>query len=151
MGLAGLLFGGSRARRLDVFIDYQNVHLTGHRTWCSQGAALHDCLLDPLQVSLALAAMFDDAVLGCCFVYRGRPDPRKQPKLAAFNDRQAVAAAPTRSNLRGQRLCLVYKHVILLLSAHRDMEVGRYGHLVRRKIDSHVDAVPLLHESSQLG
>lgn len=91
MGLAGLLcVGGQVQRRLDVFLDYQNVHLTAHQTWCAYGAPLHQCLIDPLALALELERMFDGAQLQRCFAYRGRPDPRKQPQLAKYNDRQSA-------------------------------------------------------------
>ena len=86
MGLAGLLFGGTMGRRLDVFIDYQNAHLTAHQMWCGLGQPLHECLIDPLQLALEFERLFDGAVFQKCFVYRGRPDPRKQPQLAKYND-----------------------------------------------------------------
>ena len=39
-----------------VFIDYQNVHLTGHGSWCPQAEARHLCLFDPLPLAIPLAA-----------------------------------------------------------------------------------------------
>ena len=75
-----------------VFIDYQNVHLTGHGSWCQQAEARHLCLVDPLLLAtLLVARRGPGGELKAVHVFRGRPDPRREPKAAARSDHQASA------------------------------------------------------------
>jgi len=85
--------------------SYQNAHMTGHQLWCRFEQPLHECLIDPLALAQLFEQMFDGAVLQRCFVYRGRPDPRKQPQLAKYNDRQSAAwSADSRVGVRSRPL-----------------------------------------------
>lgn len=45
-------------RRLDVFVDYQNAHMTGHQLWCRFEQPLHECLIDPLALAQLFEQMF---------------------------------------------------------------------------------------------
>ncbi|MBC9819717.1 NYN domain-containing protein [Terrabacter sp. MAHUQ-38] len=73
-----------------MFIDYQNAHNSAHRSFCSFGDDLSDCTLDPLKVALsAIAKRAPGGDLKQVRVYRGRPDPRKEARLAQVSDRQA--------------------------------------------------------------
>lgn len=94
------------APKVTVFIDYQNLHLSGHALFCAYGAPLEDCLLDPLKVALRLVqGRAPGGVLHQVRVYRGRPDSRKQPTLTAATDREAAAwSADGRVNMLQRQL-----------------------------------------------
>jgi uncharacterized LabA/DUF88 family protein len=77
------------SQRITVFVDYQNVHHSGHKRYCPSGDEMFKCLLDPLKLAEAIVAQRPPGgVLEAIRVYRGRPDPRKEPTLASYNDRQ---------------------------------------------------------------
>lgn len=76
-------------QRLTVFIDYQNVHHSGHDQYCPFGEEMYKCILDPLKLAQATVAQrAPGGVLEQVRVYRGHPDPRKEPVLASANDKQ---------------------------------------------------------------
>ena len=76
--------------RVVAFIDYQNLHISGHQAFCAHGALLDDCVVHPLTVSKLVVARRERASeLTQVRVYRGRPSPDKQPGMAGVNDRQA--------------------------------------------------------------
>jgi uncharacterized LabA/DUF88 family protein len=78
--------------RVTVFIDYQNVHFSGHAQFCPQGAPAEDCLVDPLKLAeLLVARRAPGGTLEQVRVYRGRPSPAHQPGLASYNDQQFSA------------------------------------------------------------
>jgi uncharacterized LabA/DUF88 family protein len=75
--------------RVTVFVDYQNVHHSGHERYCAIGDEMHKCVFDPLRLAEAIVAQRPPGgVLEAVRVYRGRPDPRKEPTLASANDQQ---------------------------------------------------------------
>lgn len=72
-----------------VFLDFQNVHLTGHSLY-GGGSEPYRCVPDPARLADLIAARRrrpSKAAAVC--VYRGRPDPNHQPVPAAANDAQA--------------------------------------------------------------
>jgi hypothetical protein len=72
-----------------VFLDFQNVHLTGHSLY-SGGSELYRCVPDPARIADLIAACRKrPSTAGAVRVYRGRPDPNHQPIPAAANDAQA--------------------------------------------------------------
>lgn len=78
------------APKVTVFIDYQNAHLSGHEIWCQRTDPIHKCLIHPLKLAEQLVAIRTPAgVLESVRVFRGRPDPRKEPLSASRSDRQA--------------------------------------------------------------
>jgi len=80
------------APRVMVFIDYQNVHLSGHEIFCMREAPLEDCLVHPLRLAeLLVDRRAPGGTLEQVRVYRGRPNPQHQPVLAGYNDRQTSA------------------------------------------------------------
>lgn len=79
------------APRVDVFIDYQNVHMTGHRTFCPYGAEVHACQVDPVIIAEAIVkGRAPGGVVQTVRVFRGRPDPRKEPNLTRYWDKRAA-------------------------------------------------------------
>jgi uncharacterized LabA/DUF88 family protein len=74
-----------------VFIDYQNVHLTARDLFLGRSSPAEDALVDPLAVAERIVGKRrDGGELASVYVYRGRPDPARQPVVAAANDAQAV-------------------------------------------------------------
>jgi uncharacterized LabA/DUF88 family protein len=74
--------------RIAVFLDFQNVHLTGHAQFDS--GPLHRCVPDPARLADLIAGMRNrpsEAV--AVRVYRGQPHPQHDPLQAATNDAQA--------------------------------------------------------------
>jgi uncharacterized LabA/DUF88 family protein len=74
--------------KVTVFIDYQNTHQTAHETYMPLGTEIYDSLLDPGALAERLVSKrAPGGVLHQVRVYRGKPDPRKEPLLASFNDK----------------------------------------------------------------
>jgi uncharacterized LabA/DUF88 family protein len=75
--------------RIAVFFDFQNMHLVGHGCF-ARGSELYRCVPDPVQVADLIASRRKrPSVAASIRVYRGRPDPERQPVVAAANDAQA--------------------------------------------------------------
>jgi hypothetical protein len=74
--------------RVAVFLDYQNVLQRGHGLY-GRGKESYQCVPEPALVADMLASkrhVPSEAI--SILVFRGRPDPRKEPVLASANDRQ---------------------------------------------------------------
>jgi len=75
--------------RIAVFLDFQNVHLVG-RSLFDSGLELHRCVPDPVRVADLIAGRRRRPSIAVAVrVYRGRPDPSRQPAVTASNDAQA--------------------------------------------------------------
>lgn len=76
--------------RVAVFLDYENVHRTGHGQYASIGQPKHETVVDPVQIAeVVVSKRRREGELTDIFVYRGRPVPEYQPKAASANDIQA--------------------------------------------------------------
>jgi len=72
-----------------VFLDFQNVHLTGHYLY-GGGCEPYRCVPNPARLADLIAARRRrPSAAADIRVYRGRPDPNHQPTPAAANDAQA--------------------------------------------------------------
>ncbi len=72
-----------------VFLDFQNVHLTGHYLF-GAGSEPYRSVPSPVRLANLIAARRRRAsVAAAVNVYRGRPDPHRQPTLTVANDAQA--------------------------------------------------------------
>lgn len=81
---------GRAVDRVAVFLDYENVHRTGHQRFAEIGQFRHETVVDPLVVAQKLVAKRSlPGVLSSVWVYRGRPVPEYQPRPASANDIQA--------------------------------------------------------------
>lgn len=77
--------------RIAIFVDFQNVHLTGHHCY-GGGDELYRCVPNPSKLGDLIAARRKrESEAASIRVYRGRPDPRQHPKPASANDLQAAA------------------------------------------------------------
>ncbi len=77
--------------RVAVFLDFQNVHLTGHDMF-DHGSALHRCVPNPARIGdLIAAGRLRASEAAAIRVYRGQPHPQHDPLQAATNDAQASA------------------------------------------------------------
>jgi uncharacterized LabA/DUF88 family protein len=75
--------------RVVVFMDYQNVHGWARRQFYPHGADPAQGHVDPLRVAQYLCQRRSrESVLKQVRVYRGRPNPERQPGAARANDRQ---------------------------------------------------------------
>lgn len=78
--------------RVAVFLDYENVHRTGHQQFAGVGQPLYETAVDPLLIAQRLVEKrHPGGALQSVWVYRGRPVPEYQPKSASANDVQAAA------------------------------------------------------------
>jgi uncharacterized LabA/DUF88 family protein len=76
--------------RVVVFMDYQNVHGWARRRFLNLGADPGEGHVFPLKVAeLLVSRRKRDSELMEVRVYRGRPNPERQPGAARANDRQA--------------------------------------------------------------
>lgn len=72
------------ASKVAVFLDYQNVHLMAHGLFMPYGTPVQDALAHPRRVAERLVARRrDDSELTSVRVFRGRPNPGRQPIPAA--------------------------------------------------------------------
>ena len=84
--------GRAMAHRIAVFIDYENVHRTGHGRFAEIGTPLYETVVDPRLIAEAIVAKRSmPGDLDRVVVFRGRPVPAYQPKPASANDIQAEA------------------------------------------------------------
>lgn len=75
--------------RVVVFMDYQNVHGWARRLFLPFGSEASDGQVFPLKIGELLATRRRrESELMEVRVYRGRPNPERQPGAAAANDRQ---------------------------------------------------------------
>lgn len=78
--------------RVAVFIDYENVHRTGHQMYAGIGQQRYETVVDPVAISERLVAKRRfGGEISAVNVYRGRPVPAHQPRPASANDLQAAA------------------------------------------------------------
>ncbi|NRQ35212.1 NYN domain-containing protein [Nonomuraea sp. NN258] len=76
--------------RVAVFLDFQNVHLSGHGVFEAYGTPVYKCVPDPHMIAeLIVGRRSRPSELAAVRVYRGRPDPNRQPTPTAANDAQA--------------------------------------------------------------
>ena len=79
------------AERVAVFLDFQNVHLSGHGVFENYGLPPYRCVPDPARVADLIGRRRSrPSEVTAVRVYRGRPDPNYQPLPAAANDAQAA-------------------------------------------------------------
>lgn len=73
-----------------VFLDFQNVHLTGHGLF-GAGCEPYRCVPDPVRLADLIAGRRRrSSIAGAIQVYRGQPNPQHQPTPAAANNAQAA-------------------------------------------------------------
>ena len=83
---------GSVVDRIAVFLDFENVHRTGHELFAGVGARHYETVVNPIKIAERLIAKRrDTSELVAVYVFRGRPVPEFQPKSASSNDIQAAA------------------------------------------------------------
>lgn len=78
--------------RVAVFLDYENVHRTGHQLFASIGRPKYETVVDPVRIAETIVAKRrTGGELTSIRVFRGRPVPEFQAKPASANDIQAAA------------------------------------------------------------
>lgn len=78
--------------KVAVFLDYENVHRTGHQLFAGVGEPLYMTVVNPLLIAERLVAnRRNGGTLSYVKVFRGRPVPALQPKPASANDAQSAA------------------------------------------------------------
>lgn len=84
----------SMVRQMDkiaVFLDYENVHRTGHHQFAGVGEPLHQTVVNPLLIAERLVSKRKaGGELHSVYAYRGRPVPEFQARPASANDVQAA-------------------------------------------------------------
>lgn len=80
--------------KIAVFLDYENVHRTGHQMFAGVGQPRYETVVNPLLIAERLVSKRKNGgMLDAVWVYRGRPVPANQPRPASANDIQAAAWA----------------------------------------------------------
>ncbi|MFH8285515.1 NYN domain-containing protein [Streptomyces antibioticus] len=78
--------------RVAVFLDYQNVHLTAHGLFTNPGTPVHKALVHPLHLAERIVSKRKPASeLHQVRIFRGRPNPARDPVPTAANDAQTAA------------------------------------------------------------
>lgn len=79
-------------QRVGAFLDYENVHRTGHQLYAGIGTPRYETVVDPIKIAERLVAKRRfPSELAYVHVFRGRPVPEFQPLPASANDVQAAA------------------------------------------------------------
>ncbi len=94
--------------RVAVYLDYQNVHLTGRDTY-ARGRETYECVPEPSMIADMIGSRRPDSQVVAVNVYRGRPDPRHEPKPASANDQQANQWQRRDSRVKMVRRPLTYR------------------------------------------
>jgi uncharacterized LabA/DUF88 family protein len=94
-GMVGVFLWNMRkivVDRVAVFLDYENVHRTGHESFADAGTPIYETVVNPIEIAERLVARRKFASeLVAIYVFRGRPAPTLQPKPASANDIQAAS------------------------------------------------------------
>ena len=70
-----------RLEQVDVFLDYENVRRTARQVFLYGSSAEHEGMVDPFDLARTLVAKRKrDSTLRNVHVFRGRPNPKRQPK-----------------------------------------------------------------------
>lgn len=77
--------------KVAVFLDYENVHRTGHHLYAAFGEPVYSTVVDPIQIAERLARKRNrESMVNEIQIFRGRPVPEHQPTPASQNDIQAA-------------------------------------------------------------
>lgn len=97
------------APRVIVFVDYENALKTAHHKWAGPDALVRDSIIHPRKLAERLVQKRSlGGDLTGVHVYRGRPDPERQRKLASANDQQLVAWEADDPRVKVHRRMLSY-------------------------------------------
>ena len=90
-----------------VFIDYQNVHHSGHRNFCNEHESMDKCVVHPVRLAETVAGLrAPGADLQGVRVYRGRPNPNFNRKGASANDQQKL-------HWESEKICKVERRLLM--------------------------------------
>lgn len=92
--------------RVALFLDFQNIHLVGHGLFEGYGTPVYCCVPDPSKIAdIIQRRRSRPSQVTAIRVYRGRPDPERQPTPASANDSQSAKW------MRDRRLHLVRRQL----------------------------------------
>jgi hypothetical protein len=91
-----------------LYLDYQNVHLTG-RDRFAPGGEPYRRVPEPSMIADTIGARRPDSQVVAINVYRGRPDPRLEPRQGSANDQQANQWARRDTRVKMLRRPLTYR------------------------------------------
>lgn len=128
--------------KIAVFLDYENVHRTGHNLFARIGEPLYETVVNPLMVAERLVAKRKyDGVLSAVNVFRGRPVPAYQPMPASANDIQtAVWEADERVKVYRRDLKYDVHSDRSFTAREKGIDVSLAISLVERSLDQDFDA-----------
>ena len=76
--------------RVAVFLDYENVHRTGHQLFSAKGLNTFETVVNPVLIAERLVRKrLRPSELISINVFRGKPVPEHQPTSASANDKHA--------------------------------------------------------------
>jgi uncharacterized LabA/DUF88 family protein len=146
--------------RVALYLDYQNVYLTGHDTY-QRGSETYTCVPEPSMIADTIQARRPDSQVVAVNVYRGRPNPRHEPVPASANDQQANQWQRRDPRLKMVRRPLTYRRwpdhppvekgidVKLAVDLIRDAMAGTYDALV--VFSSDTDLQPAVDLAAEIG
>jgi NYN domain len=94
--------------RVALYLDYQNVHLTG-RDRFAPGSEPYQRVPEPSMIADTIGSRRPDSQVVAVNVYRGRPDPRHEPRQASANDQQANQWTRRDTRVKMMRRPLTYR------------------------------------------
>lgn len=137
------------AEHVAVLLDFQNVHLVGHGLY-SQGVEPHRCVPDPARLADLIASRRRrPSIAAAVRVYRGRPDPGHQPRVASSNDAQA-AQWQRDQRIQVIRRQLVYRDWPRLPPVEKGIDVAVAVDMMRLAFRHQYDALVLFSSDSDL-
>jgi uncharacterized LabA/DUF88 family protein len=132
-----------------IFIDFQNVHLTGHGLF-SAGVEPYRCVPDPSRVADLIASRRQRPSEALAIrVYRGRPDPNHQPMPTAANDAQAAQWARDR-RVQVIRRQLNYRNWPTMPPQEKGIDVALAVDMIHLALRHQYDAVVLFSSDTDL-
>lgn len=119
------------ADRVAALLDYENV-LRGGWELYGRGREIYQCVPEPSLVADAIGVARGQAsTVTAIYVFRGRPDPRKQPLPGSANDRQAAQWVRRDPRVRMVRHPLAYRGWPRLPPVEKGVDVALAIELVR--------------------
>ncbi|WP_053386983.1 NYN domain-containing protein [Leucobacter japonicus] len=82
---------------VELFIDYQNLHHSAHESFCRSDDDVRDCLIHPMKFAIEVLKKRTNETgqqglsIQAVNLYRGMPNPRKEPRLASAASKQHSA------------------------------------------------------------
>jgi uncharacterized LabA/DUF88 family protein len=135
--------------RVALYLDYQNVLLTG-RDRFAPGSEPYKHVPEPSMIADTIGKRRTDSEVAMVNVYRGRPDPRHEPRQASANDQQANQWVRRDSRVQVVRRPLTYRRWPDQPPTEKGIDVKLAVDLIHDAMRRAYDALVLFSSDSDL-